>query len=67
MYHTSLALGGATSMIRRPRPTPLIYLAVADTGLGPIFIILIREVSHQHENDNNNEHVIILWIRASNS
>jgi hypothetical protein len=25
----------------------------------------IREVSHQHENDN--EHVIILWVRASKS
>jgi hypothetical protein len=28
---------------------------------------VIREVSHQHENDIDNEHVIILWVRASKS
>jgi hypothetical protein len=27
----------------------------------------IREVSHQYENDNDNEHVITLWVRASKS
>jgi hypothetical protein len=26
----------------------------------------IREVSHQYENDNDNEHVITLWVCASN-
>jgi hypothetical protein len=27
----------------------------------------IREFSHQYENDNDNEHVISLWVRASRS
>jgi hypothetical protein len=27
----------------------------------------IREASHQYENDNDNEHVITLWVRASKS
>jgi hypothetical protein len=40
-----------------------------ETSLGirltPSFYI--REVSHQYENDNANEHVITLWIHASKS
>jgi hypothetical protein len=43
---------------------------ICETPSWELFSIIYnnnREVSDQHENDNDNEHVIILWVRASKS